>query len=125
MFLPLLASVALILMPQGRGRGHDSGNMPPGLAKKGGVPPGLAKKGGIPPGLAKKFGSRLPERPWVAIDPRRTDRAWFLIDGTWQLRTGFNADLRVEIRDTLRLPTALPPVPLPRLGFDLRVVQFD
>lgn len=123
MFLLLLVSATLVFTPQGRG--HDRGGVPPGLAKKGGVPPGLAKKGGIPPGLAKKFGHRLPERPYVAIDPRRTDRAWFLIDGRWQLRTGFNTTLRIEVRDALRRPPAPPPVPLPNLSLNLHVVLFD
>jgi hypothetical protein len=101
--------------------------VPPGLAKKGGLPPGQAKKaGGLPPGLAKKFGRRAPERPYVAFDPRRTDRAWFLIDGRWELRQGLTGSVSLEIRDSLRLPAAPPPVPLPRnLGVDLHVVLFD
>ena len=83
LFSLLLISSAMADPP---GRGHDK-HVPPGLAKKGGVPPGLAKKGGLPPGLAKKYG-RLPERPYVAVDPRYYDRAWFLIEGRWELRKG-------------------------------------
>ena len=122
MMLPILITVSLLALPQGRG--HDHG-VPPGLAKKGGVPPGLAKKGGLPPGLARKYGSRIPERPYVAVDPRYQDRAWFLIDGRWELRRGFDASLQVEIRDVLRLPAAPPPIPLPRVGVDLHVVLFN
>lgn len=115
----LLLSASLALVPQGRGhgRGHqkDKGDF---------VPPGLAKKGGMPPGLAKKYG-RLPERPYIAIDPRRPDQAYFLIDGRWELRKGFTASLQAEVRDCLRLPAAPPPVPLPRIGVDLHVVLFN
>ena len=68
-------------------------------AKSGGVPPGLAKKGGVPPGLAKQFGATVPEKAYVAIDPRYDDRAWFLIDGSWVLRQGFDPNVRVEGRD--------------------------
>jgi len=121
MLLSLLLMSSLLAGPQGRG--HDKG-VPPGLAKKGGVPPGLAKKGGLPPGLAKKYG-RLPERPYVAVDPRYHDRAWFLIEGRWELRKGFDVGLQGEIRDVLRLPAAPPPVPLPRVGVDLHVVLFN
>ncbi len=98
---------------------------PPGLAKKGGVPPGLAKKGGLPPGLAKKFGPRVPERPYIAVDPRYHDRAYFLIDGRWELQKGLSLSVQAELRDTLRMPMAPPPVPLPRVGVDLHVVLFD
>ncbi|WP_257305567.1 hypothetical protein [Geothrix campi] len=122
MLVPILLSAALLAMPQGRG--HDRGG-PPGLAKKGGVPPGLAKKGGMPPGLAKKFGPRIPERPYIAVDPRYTDRAYFLIDGRWELRRGFDVSLQAEVRDTLRLAPVPPPVPLPRIGVDLHVVLFN
>jgi len=112
------------------------GGVPPGQAKKGGhhggskhaegVPPGLAKKpGGLPPGLAKKFGRRLPERPYIAFDPRNRDRAWFLIDGRWELKTGLSGRLDLEIQDALRLPLVPPPVPLPRVGVDLHVVLFN
>jgi hypothetical protein len=84
---------------------------PPG---HGGTPPGLAKKGGMPPGLAKRFGRPLPQRVYVALDPRREDRAWFLIENRWVERTGFDAAVRVEVRDSLRLPAIpLPPVPPP------------
>lgn len=89
------------------------------------IPPGLAKKGGLPPGLAKKFGPRVPEHPYIAFDPNRTDRAWFLIEGQWQLKTGLTGALKVEIQESLTLPLAPPPVPLPRVGVDLHVVLFD
>lgn len=113
-----LFSTALLLSPPG--------GTPPGLAKKGGIPPGHAKKaGGLPPGLAKKFGRRVPARPYVALDPRHSDRAWFLIEGRWQLREGLTGSIQLEIRDALRLPAAPPPIPLPRVGVDLHVVLFD
>jgi hypothetical protein len=84
---------------------------PPG---HGGVPPGLAKKGGMPPGLAKRLGRPLTQRVYVAFDPRREDRAWFLVDDRWVEQTGFDASLRLEVRDSLRLPAIpLPPVPPP------------
>ena len=122
MMLPILLTASLLALPQGRG--HDRG-MPPGHAKRDGVPPGLAKKGGLPPGLAKKFGPRIPERPYIAVDPRHVDRAYFLIDGRWELRQGFSVGLQAEVRDVLRMPVAPPPVPLPRVGVDLHVALFN
>jgi hypothetical protein len=98
---------------------------PPGLAKKGGVPPGLAKKGGLPPGLAKKFGAHRPEKAYVAFDPLHQDRAWFLINGRWVLKKRFNASLRAEVRDALQLPPVPPPLPLPSVRVELRVVLFE
>jgi len=97
---------------------------PPGLAKKGGVPPGLAKKGGLPPGLAKKFGE-VPGKAYIAFDPDRDDRAWFLIDGRWVLEEGFEDILRTEVKDVRSRPPAPPPVPLPLVDIDLRVVLFE
>lgn len=98
---------------------------PPGLAKKGGVPPGLARKGGLPPGLAKKFGAKVPEHPYIAFDPRRTDRAWFLIEGRWVLKEGFGGSLRIEVEEALKRPPAPPPAPLPHVAADLHVVLFE
>jgi hypothetical protein len=118
MLIPLLA--ATLLLPQGQGKGR----VPPGHARKEGVPPGLAKKGGLPPGLARKFGPRVPEKPYVAIDPRYTDRAWFLIDGRWELKKGLEASIRLEVRDALKLPPAPPPIPLPKVSGSLHVVLF-
>lgn len=99
--------------------------MSPGLAKHGGVPPGLAKKGGLPPGLAKKFGRNPPPHPYIAFEPGRVDRAWFLIDGRWILKQGFDAQVQVEVRQAVALPPVPPPVPLPSVGFALTVVLFD
>jgi hypothetical protein len=93
--------------------------------KAGGVPPGLAKKGGVPPGLAKQFGAAVPEKAYVAIDPRYDDRAWFLIDGRWVLRQGFDQSVRVEVRSLMTLPPVPePPVPLPSVNVAFRVVLF-
>jgi hypothetical protein len=97
---------------------------PPGLDKKGGVPPGLAKKGGLPPGLAKKFGP-VPEKAYIAIDPNRDDRAWFLIDGRWVLKSDFDNVLRTEVKEIRTRPPAPPPVALPLVDIDLRVVLFE
>jgi len=97
---------------------------PPGLEKKGGVPPGLAKKGGLPPGLAKKFGP-VPEKAYIAIDPNRDDRAWFLIDGRWVLKSDFDSVLRTEDKEIRTRPPAPPPVALPLVDIDLRVVLFE
>ena len=120
LFTTTLLATAMTLTAQGHGhgRGHnkDKGDKF--------VPPGLAKKGGLPPGLAKKFGARVPERPYIAIDPLHRDRAYFLIDGQWVLHRGFNTSLRAEIEDALQLPVAPPPVPLPHVGVDLHVVLF-
>lgn len=124
MLLQVLIATSLLALPQGRGHDKHDGDGPPGHGRKG-VPPGLAKKGGLPPGLAKKFGPRLPERPYIAVDPRHSDRAYFLIDGRWELRQGFSVGLQAEVRDTLRLPAAPPPVPLPKVGVDLHVVLFN
>ncbi len=101
------------------------GDVPPGLAKKGGVPPGLAAKHTLPPGLAKKFGAHRPPKAYVAFDPTREDRAWFLIDARWVLVTRFDASLRAEVRGSLLLPPVPPPVPLPPLPAGLRVVLFE
>lgn len=125
MLVPLFLSATLFALPQGRGHDKPGKGLPPGLAKKEGLPPGLAKKGELPPGLAKKFGRRLPERPCIAVDPRYQDRAWFLIEGHWELRKGLEVSVQAELRDLLRLPAAPPPVPLPRVGVDLHVVLFN
>lgn len=119
----IAASPALADKPDKPGKGGQG--KPRHAQKHPGVPPGLAKKGGLPPGLAKKFGPRLPERPYIAFDPRFEDRAWFLIDGRWVLREGLTGSLRLEIRDSLKLPVAPPPVPLPKVGAELRVVLFN
>lgn len=115
-----LLSCGLVLANQG------SGVQGVAVASKGGVPPGLAKKGGIPPGLAKKFGPTVPARAYVAFDPRYDDRAWFLIDGRWVLKQGFDSDLRVEVRSLMTLPPVPePPVPLPSVEVAFRVVLFQ
>jgi hypothetical protein len=95
----------------GHGHGHQHGH---------------AKHGGLPPGLAKKFGPSIPERCYVAVDPRYDDRAWFLIDGRWVLREGFEPEVRVEVRHVMELPAlpSPPPVPLPKLQVGLHVVLF-
>ena len=95
---------------------------PPGLAKKGGLPPGQAKKATLPPGLAKKYGAKRPETVYVAFDHRYEDRAWFLVDGNWVLRSGFDADVRTEVKASFGLPPlpAPPPVPLPKVGVALQ-----
>jgi hypothetical protein len=99
--------------------------MPPGQAKKSGAPPGLAKKGGLPPGLAKKFGPAVPASAYIALDPVRDDRAWFLIDGRWVLKQRFDSGVRVEVRAAMALPPVPPPVPLPALDIAFRVVLFQ
>ena len=96
-------------------------------AKHAGTPPGLAKKGGLPPGLAKQFGTTVPDKAYVAVDPRYDDRAWFLVDGRWVLRQGFDPDLRLEVRSVMTHPSiAVPhPVPLPAAAVSLHVVVFE
>ena len=101
------------------------GGAPPGLAKKGGIPPGLAKKGGLPPGLGKKFGPRVPDRAYIAFDSRFQDRAWFLIEDRWVLRSRFEPSVRVEVRHAFSLPPVPPPVPLPSGSLNLHVVLFQ
>ena len=126
---PVIATVAVALALAVGGVAladkPDQKKVPPGLAKKGGVPPGLAKKGGLPPGLAKKFGDRLPEKAYIAVDPRHDDRAWFLIEGRWVLKDGFSGSLRVEVGEVRLGPTAPPPVSLPDVGAKLHVVLFE
>ncbi|MHB8800859.1 MAG: hypothetical protein ACYDBY_20650 [Thermoanaerobaculia bacterium] len=97
-----------------------------GPARKDGPPPGLAKKGGLPPGLAKKLGPTPPENVYIAFDRRHDDRAWFLIEGEWILKSGFEPSVRSEVRASLSLPPlpAPPPVPLPKIGAELHVVLF-
>lgn len=124
MLVPLFA-VAGLAMAEPTFDKPEKPHVPPGHARKpGGLPPGLAKKGGLPPGLAKKFGKVPPPRPYVAFDPRHDDRAWFLIDGRWVLKTGLTGGLKLEIKEGLRLPPAPPPIPLPKVGVDLHVVLF-
>jgi hypothetical protein len=96
-------------------------------ASHGGGPPGLAKKGGLPPGLAKQFGPTVPATAYIAIDPRHDDRAWFLIDGGWVLKQGFDSNLRVEVRSLMTLPPVPtpPPVPLPSVAVSFHVVLFQ
>ena len=100
----------------------DKHEGPPAWGTK--VPPGLAKKGGIPPGLAKKFGSRVPSRAYIAFDPNRYDQAWFLIGDRWVLKPLYGSQ-RNEIRQYLDFPSVPPPVPLPSVNFNFRVVLFD
>ena len=123
----LLTLALLLVVPVGAlaDKPPKNDGAPPGLAKKGGTPPGLAKKGGLPPGLAKKFGATPPARAYVALDPARDDRAWFLIDGRWVLKQRFDDALRVEVRGAIALPAVPPPVPLPRVGVALHVVLFE
>jgi hypothetical protein len=104
---------------------QNTDGVPPGQAKKSGVPPGLAKKGGVPPGLAKKFGPAVPARAYIALDPVRDDRAWFLIDGRWVLKQKFDSGVRIEVRAAMALPPVPPPVPLPALDIAFRVVLFQ
>lgn len=98
---------------------HDG---PPAWGTK--VPPGLAKKGGIPPGLAKKFGRNVPERAYMAFDPSRNDQAWFLIDNRWVLKP-LSGTQRTEVRRYVDFPSVAPPVPLPSVNYNFRVVLFD
>ena len=91
-----------------------------------GTPPGLAKKGGVPPGLAKKFGTMVPAHAYIAIDPQRDDRAWFLVGDRWVLHENFTPELRTEVR-YLRTLSPLPdppPIPLPRMRSPLVVLHF-
>ena len=121
--LPLL--LALLLAGPSPALADKPEGGPPGLVKKGGVPPGLAKKGGLPPGLARKFGPAPPAHAYIAFDPRRDDRAWFLIDGRWVMRRQFDSALRVEVRGAMAMPAVPPPVPLPSVGIALHVVLFE
>ena len=121
----LVAMLALALIGPAPALADKPDKVPPGHAKKGTVPPGLAKKGGLPPGLAKKYGAPPPARVYVALDPVRDDRAWFLVDGRWVLRQGFDPAVRIEVRDARLLPAVPPPVVLPSLNVALRVVVFE
>ena len=120
-----LAVLALLAFSSAVVADKPGGGVPPGHARKGTVPPGLAKKGGLPPGLAKKFGSSPPPVAYIALDPARDDRAWFLIDGRWVLKQRFEPDVRGEVRMALALPSVPPPVPLPSVNATLRVVLFE
>jgi len=127
-FAVALLAPALILALAGGvgadGKKKDKGT-PPGHARTGGVPPGLAKKGGVPPGLARKFGTKLPEKAYIALDPNRDDRAWFLIEGRWVLEEGFDVALRAEVVQVRARPAASPPVAPPLVDVDLHVVLFE
>ena len=74
---------------------------------------------------AERFRATPPARAYVAFDPGRDDRAWFLIDGRWVLKQRFDDALRVEVRGAIALPAVPPPVPLPRVGVALHVVLFE
>lgn len=100
-------------------------SVPPGQAKKTAPPPGLAKKGGLPPGLAKRFGTKVPERAYIAFDPRYQDRAWFLIEDRWVLKSRFDSSVRLEVQAALTLPAVPPPMPLPQSSVTLHVVLFQ
>jgi hypothetical protein len=91
-----------------------------------GTHPGLAKKDGVPPGLAKHFGKTVPERVYIAIDPRHDDRAWFLIGDRWVMHTHLEPSARAEVRGLFSHPPlpGPPPIPLPRLDAPLRVLRF-
>jgi len=107
--LVLLGSVPALADKPDRDKGvppglAKKGGLPPGQAKKAVPPPGLARKGGLPPGLAKKFGSTVPSTAYIALDPRHDDRAWFLVNGRWMLRQGFDNDLRGQVRQLLNGP---------------------
>ena len=121
----VLLVLALLLVVPATAIADKPAGVPPGQAKKQGVPPGLAKKGGLPPGLAKKYGAAVPAQAYVAFDPARDDRAWFLIDGRWVLRQHFDTAVRVEVRNAWTLPPVPPPVPLPSVGVAFRVVLFE
>ena len=121
-FIAFLVLAVVVSSPALAG-GQKNGT-PPGHSKNHGVPPGLAKKGGLPPGIAKKFGPKLPAVAYIAIDPRYVDRAWFLIGNQWTLKTGFDAPLKREIGDALKLPSIKPPIALPKLSDPLHVISF-
>lgn len=118
-----LLTAPLAAQSKGKGKAHGKGrsqgssqSAAPYAPGHGGVPPGLAKRNTLPPGLAKTFGRPLAsrERVYVAFDPRRSDRAWFLIEDRWVERRGFAPALRLEVRRSLSLPAIpLPPVPPP------------
>jgi len=125
MFATLLLAGAVALFPQGKGQGKGKAKgVPPGHAKPYGVPPGLAKKGGLPPGLAKKFGPGVPDKPYVAFDPRHPDKAWVLKGERWELKERLEPALVAEVKASLKLPPTLPPIPLPKGLGSLHVVLF-
>ena len=81
--------------------------------------------GVMPKDVAKKFGNQVPEKAYIAVDPSRDDRAWFLIEGRWVLKDGFTGSLRVEIGQVRTRPAAPPPVSPPLVDVDLHVVLFE
>jgi hypothetical protein len=123
--LSLAAPVAGAESPKEK-QAKSSSSKAGGPERKRGTPPGLAKKGALPPGLAKKLGPAPREKVYVAFDRRHDDRAWFLIEGEWILKSGFEPSVRSEVRASLTLPPfpAPPPVPLPRIGAELHVALF-
>ncbi len=121
-----LAAFAADAKPPKEKGAKNARSAPGGQVRENGMPPGLARKGGLPPGLAKKLGPMRSEKVYVAFDRKYDDRAWFLIDGEWILKSGFEPSVRAEVTASLALPPlpAPPPVPLPRIGADLHVVLF-
>lgn len=125
--LLLVAIVAALSSGFAEAKAGTAKSTPPGLAKKGGVPPGQAKRGCLPPGLARKFGSKAPCGAYVAADPKVPSQAWFLIEGEWVLRTGFEASVQAEISSALKLalpPPPPPPIPLPKIAGTVEILLF-
>jgi hypothetical protein len=73
--------------------------LPTGLA--GANPPGGE---GTPPGFAKKYGPKRAGTVCVAFDRRHDGRAWFLVGGSWVLRSGFRPAVRAVVKTSLGLP---------------------
>ena len=62
---------------------------------------------------------------WIAIDPRKTDQAWLLIDNKWVLEKGFDFKIKSEVKASLSLPVTKPPIAPPNVGAKLHVVKFN
>jgi hypothetical protein len=124
MLAPVVGGAQGASQPPGQ---EKKAGTPPGQAKKGSVPPGHATRGCLPPGLAKQLGPNAPCRVYVVFDPEHRDRAWFLVDDQWLVRTDLEVSVRQELTLALELEVPAPPpppIPLPHVEGGLTVMLF-
>jgi len=69
---------------------------------------------------------RPNEKRYMAVVPGDPSRVYVLRGGKWLLRPVKEAQFRADLDPFMGLPAPpLPPVPLPNVGVDLKVMLFD